>query len=97
MHVKAGNQELARRVVSAGSADEFTAAVDVQDLPGGGAQVVWDADRYPVLMLRDARTGEVRGFLRGGNAQIEQAPKEIEIHAPDAARGEVVRHRRIAE
>jgi hypothetical protein len=97
MHVKSGQQELARRAVSAGSAEEFTAAVDVQDLPGGGAQVVWDADRYPVLMLRDARTGEVRGFLRGGNAQIEQAPAEIEIHAPDAARGEVVRHRRIAE
>ena len=71
--------------------------MDVQDLPNGGAQVVWDADRYPVLMLRDARTGEVRGFLRGGNAQIVQAPKEIEIHAPDAARGEKIRHTRIVE
>jgi hypothetical protein len=48
-------------------------------------------------MLRDARTGEVRGFLRGGNAQIEQAPAEIEIHAPDAARGEKIRHTRIVE
>jgi hypothetical protein len=71
--------------------------VDVQDLPNGGAQVVWDADRYPVLMLRDARTGEVRGFLRGGNAQIVQSPKEIEIRAPDAARGEKIRHTRIVE
>jgi hypothetical protein len=97
MHVKSGNQELARRVVSAASADEFKAAVDVQDLPDGGAQVVWDADRYPVLMLRDARTGEVRGFLRGGNAQIVQAPAEIEIHSPDGVRGEVMLHRRIAE
>jgi len=97
MHVKSGQQELARRAVSAGSAEEFTAAVDVQDLPNGGAQVVWDADRYPVLMLRDARTGEVRGFLRGGNAQIVQSPKEIEIRAPDAARGEKIRHTRIVE
>jgi hypothetical protein len=97
MHVKSENQELARRTVSAASDADFQGAVLMQDLPDGALQVVWDADRYPVLMLRDARTGEVRGFLRGSNAQVESAPGEIEIHAPDGIRGEVVRHRRIPE
>lgn len=97
MHVKSGNQELARRMVSAAPAGDFQSAVRLQDLPDGALQVVWDADRYPVLMLRDARTGEVRGFLRGGNAQIEAAPREVEVHAPDSTRSDVVRHRRIPE
>jgi hypothetical protein len=97
MHVKAGSQELARRTASAASAADFQSAIRMQDLPNGGLQIVWDGERYPVLMLRDASTGEVRGFVRGGNAQIEAAPREIEIHAPDGIRSEVVRHRRSAE
>lgn len=97
VHVKSGNQELARRTVSAAPADDFQSAIRMQDLPDGRLQIVWDADRYPVLMLRDARTGEVRGFVRGGNAQIEAAPREIVVHSPDDVRSEVVRHRRVPE
>jgi hypothetical protein len=67
------------------------------DLPGNALQITWDGERYPVLMLRDARNGEVRGFVRGGNSQIQATPREIIVHPPDAARGEVVRHRRIRE
>jgi hypothetical protein len=97
MHVKSGNQELARRGVSTAPVADFQNAVRMQDLPDGELQMVWDAERYPVLMLRDARTGEVRGFVRGGNAQIEGAPKEIVVHSPDDVRGDVVRHRRVPD
>jgi hypothetical protein len=97
MHVKSGNQELAKRNVSAAPAADFQSAIHMQDLPDGQLQMVWDGDRYPVLMLRDAQTGEVRGFVRGGNAQIEAAPKEILVHSPDDVRSEVVRHRRVPE
>jgi hypothetical protein len=97
MHVKSGNQEIARRTVSGVSTADFEGAVRMQDLPQGRLQVVWDADRFPVLMLRDARTGEVRGFLRGGNAQVEGAPDQIELRAPDATQGEPLRHQRIPE
>jgi hypothetical protein len=34
---------------------------------------------HPVLMLRDARTGEMRGFLRGGSAILDDAPDEFEV------------------
>jgi hypothetical protein len=97
MHVKSGNQELAKRTVSTAPAADFQSAVRMQDLPNGQLQMVWDGDRYPVLMLRDAKTGEVRGFVRGGNAQIEAAPREILVHSPDDVRSDVVRHRRVPE
>jgi hypothetical protein len=97
MHVKLGNQELAHRSVAVTAPAEFEDAVHMTDLPGNALQITWDAERYPVLMLRDAGTGEVRGFVRGGNAQIQAAPREIVVHPPDAARGEVVRHRRTPE
>jgi hypothetical protein len=97
IHVKSGNQELAHRAVSAAPAADFQNAIRMQDMANGSLQIVWDAERYPVLMLRDARTGEVRGFVRGGNAQIEAAPKEIVVHSPDDVRSDVVRHRRIPE
>ena len=45
-------------------------------------------------MLRDAKTAEVRGFLRDGYAEIEAAPHEIEVSAPDATRSEPMRHER---
>src|SRR5258708_5295906 len=95
MHVKSGGQELAQRNVS--TTGDFQSAVHMQDLPGGELQMVWDADRYPVLMLRDAQTGEVRGFVRGGNAQIQAAPKEMVVHSPDDVRGAVARHTRVPE
>jgi hypothetical protein len=95
MQVKAGNQELAQRAVSDASAADLESAVQMQELPEHRMQIVWDADRFPVLMLRDARTGEVRGFLRGGNAEIEAAPRELELRAPDATRAEPLRHRRV--
>ena len=95
MHVKCGDQELAHRSVSALTDADLQSTVHVTDLPDNRMQVVWDADKFPVLMLRDANTGEVRGFLRGGNAEIEAAPRELEFRAPDATRGEPFRHRRV--
>jgi len=97
MHVMTGKRELVHRTVSATPASDFQNAVRMQDLPNGRLQMVWDGDRYPVLMLRDAHTGEVRGLVRGGSAEIEAAPDEIVVHAPDGPRTEVVRHRRIPE
>jgi hypothetical protein len=95
MHVMTGKQELAHRTAT--PASDFQSAVRMQDLPNGRLQMVWDGDRYPVLMLRDAHTGETRGFVRGGSAEIEAAPDEIVVHAPDGPRAEVIRHRRIPE
>ena len=37
-------------------------------------------------MVRDAETGEVRGFLRGGQGDFEVAPSELEVLFSDGAR-----------
>ncbi len=96
-HVKSGDQELTSRIVSPVQAADLENTLFLQDLPNHGLQVVWDADRYPMLMLRDARTGELRGFLRGGSAQVVSAPDEVEIQGSDGIGGAALRHRRIEE
>src|SRR5678816_1973031 len=63
-----------------------TDAVDVLDLPDHSVQFTWDAERYPVILVRDTKTGEVRGFLRGGQAEIQDAPSELEVQASDGVR-----------
>ncbi len=63
--------------------------------PGGGEEVVqvadepegirlaWDAGRYPLLVVRDAATGELLGFQRGGVGRIRTERRDLEILACD--------------
>lgn len=99
MHIKIGNQEMAQRVQAAVAPSEadLQNTVRVEDLPDHGARVVWDADRYPVVMVRDALTGEARGFLRGGDAEIVDAPAEIEVHVSGGIHSSFIRHQRVGE
>ena len=71
-----------------------TDPVDVLDLPDHSVQFTWDAERYPVILVRDTKTGEVRGFLRGGQAEIQDAPSELEVQASDGVRSHPQRHLR---
>jgi hypothetical protein len=71
--------------------------VEMLDLPNRSVQFTWDAARYPVLMVRDAKTGEVRGFLRGGQAEIEDAPADLEVQFSDGVRSERQIHTRGTE
>lgn len=67
-------------------AANITGAIQMQPLPNRRLQFTWNATAYPVLMLKDAQTGEVRGFLRGGSAVIQDAPDQPEIHISDGVR-----------
>ncbi len=62
----------------------------VSDLPGRRAEIHWDAVTHPVVMLRDTKTGEVRGFLRGGDATIEDVPENLELQLSDGVKSSVV-------
>ena len=72
-------------------------AVDVQHLPNKKGQLTWNAQQYPVVMIRDAQTGEVRGFLRGGSASIEDEPADMEIQVSDGIHGSVLRTQRLVQ
>jgi hypothetical protein len=97
MHVKFGNQELARtnQTAAAMTAPEQASTLQVDDLPDHATRLTWDAERYPVVMLRDSATGEVRGFLRGGSAEATELPAEFEILMSDGIQTRVERHQRI--
>jgi hypothetical protein len=94
--------ELARRVSPAATSVPLAQsrtvpaaeAVQIQDLSDGSIQLNWDAARYPVIMVRDAQTGEVRGFLRGGSALVEEAPADLEVQSSDGVRTQPQHHRR---
>jgi Peptidase M66 len=81
LSISKDGRELARVLPAA--APGLQANVHVQRMANRNWQLSWNAQNYPVLMLRDARTHEVRGFLRGGSASVEEVPDDVEIHFSD--------------
>jgi hypothetical protein len=57
-------------------------------------QLTWDANQSPLVMLRDAKTGEIRGFSRGGSAMIEDAPDDLEVQFSDGIHSSAVEYQR---
>ncbi|HLK02978.1 MAG TPA: IPT/TIG domain-containing protein [Candidatus Acidoferrum sp.] len=91
VRVVKGESELAvQRAKSAVQTQQAMNVFRVSDLGGRRAEVHWDATSHPVLMLRDAKTGEVRGFLRGGDATIEDVPDSLELQLSDGVRSKTV-------
>lgn len=87
VRVMKGAVELAaRQAASPEQAKKALNYLQVARLSGGAAQINWDSTTQPMAMLRDARTGEVRGFLRGGSALVENAPAEMEVQVSDGVR-----------
>jgi len=98
MHIKLAGREMAQKTQTATLSEaDLQNTVRVEDLPANGARVVWDATRYPMVMVRDAQTGEVRGFLEGGNAEIADAPKQIEVHVSGGIQSSIFRHQRAGD
>src|SRR5262249_36768076 len=52
---------------------------------GGRAKVSWDA-RYPMAMIRDARTGQVLSFARGSSVELEVPGTRLQIVLSDGVR-----------
>jgi IPT/TIG domain/Peptidase M66 len=91
VRVVKGESELASQ--KAKGVPQTRAAMSIfrlSDLAGRRAEIHWDAILHPVVMLRDTKTGEVRGFLRGGDATIEEAPDAMEIQLSDGVKSTLV-------
>jgi hypothetical protein len=71
----------------AGRAQE---AVEVRR-SAGGAALRWDARVYPMLMVRDPRTGEVLSIARGGTAEIATDNSELDVIASNGVGSEQMR------
>ncbi|HSS95414.1 MAG TPA: M66 family metalloprotease, partial [Terriglobales bacterium] len=70
------------------------AVVKPEFLPNHKMQLTWDASQSPLVMLRDAKTGEVRGFSRGGSATIDDAPDDLEVQFSDGIHSNAVEYQR---
>ncbi|MBA3346778.1 MAG: hypothetical protein H0T44_15995, partial [Gemmatimonadales bacterium] len=59
----------------------------------GGVALQWNASAHPMIMVRDAATGEVLSFARGGTAQVATGSGEVDLVVSDRVRS---RHMRVA-
>jgi len=99
LHVLKDGNELTRVVAPAGGTPAIgaRAVVKPQYLPNHKMQFSWDASQSPMVMLRDAKSGEVRGFLRGGSATIDDVPDELEVQFSDGIHSSAVEYQRPPE
>lgn len=79
---------------SAGAATGTPPAPPAMQSRGGRAVgITWDATWYPMVMVRDATTGRVISFARGGDIELPDAPPELELVMSDGVRSWTRRYR----
>jgi hypothetical protein len=99
LHVLRNGVELTRATASVAlaAASGTSLPVRVESLANHAVQLSWDGKAYPVLMIRDAKTGEVRGFARGGSAVLLNMPGALEVHYSNGVRSDSVHFERLFE
>ncbi len=93
VHVLEGGVERARSVRPAAlplRAGAPEAPVQVTDERGAVA-LVWDGARHPLVVVRDAATGELLGFQRGGAGRVCTDRRDLELLACDGVQVQGVR------
>lgn len=66
-------------------------AAEARRVGGGQVGVQWDARAHPMVMIRDAETGEVLSFARGGSAQIPSFKREVDLVLSDGVKSRLKR------
>jgi len=82
-----GLSESKDNAANAAGDEHFSGCLTYRD---GERRFIGDVVTHPVVMLRDTKTGEVRGFLRGGDATIEDVPESLELQLSDGVKSRVV-------
>ena len=57
---------------------------------GSGAAIAWNAARYPLVVVRDAKTGEILSLARSGAATIETSASDLELTLSDGVASTVM-------
>ena len=63
----------------------------VRRVPGGKVAVRWDAREHPMVMVRDAVTGEVLSLARGGSVDVITRNRELDLMFSDGVQSRVKR------
>ena len=95
--VLAGPRGSARRVAAPGASSSVsgsralgTTTAALARRVGNGASITWNAQRYPLAVVRDLRTGEILSLARGGAANIETSASDLELTLSDGVRSTVM-------
>jgi hypothetical protein len=78
---------------SATQASSQPPEVEVTRAAAGRLALRWDADKSPMLLVRDPVTGEVLSFARGGTAQVATERDEVAVTVSGRARDAEMRLR----
>jgi hypothetical protein len=74
-----GMQTAVRRAAPSGLAVPAAPAADVAAPDGATAEVRWNAATHPMVLIRDADTGQVLSFARGGTARVRPSSDRIQL------------------
>jgi hypothetical protein len=87
-----GGQKARSRTAPVGPRLAVTAEpARVRRVPGGKVSVRWDAQRHPMVMVRDAQTGEVLSFARGGSVDVVTRNRQVDLVFSDGVQSSVKR------
>jgi hypothetical protein len=89
-----GGQKVRSRAAPAGAglgANLVAEPAQVRRVPGGKVGVQWDARQHPMVMVRDARTGEVLSFARDGSVDVVTRNQHVDLVFSDGVQSRVKR------
>jgi hypothetical protein len=81
MALRAGVRSVQRRATS-GLRPATVSAPTARRLSSGETELRWDP-AYPMALVRDAATGEIVGFLRGGEARLATTSRNLLVTLSD--------------
>jgi hypothetical protein len=61
--------------------------------PDGTTTLSWDAERFPMALVRDATTGQIVSFARGGEVGLPSVGGELDVSLSDGVRSHARRLR----
>jgi hypothetical protein len=66
-------------------------SVEVRRVGGGDLRLRWNARATPMIMVRDANTGEVLSLARGGDVTLSSIQNDVELVLSDGVKSRVKR------
>jgi hypothetical protein len=66
-------------------------SADLRRLSSGRMGIRWDVRAHPMVMVRDAQTGEVLSLARGGSVQLPSFRREVDLVLSDGVKSSVRR------
>jgi hypothetical protein len=88
MITRAVAQAAAGAQLNAGRAAD---SVEVRRVAGGDVRLRWNARATPMIMVRDASTGEVLSLARGGDVTLSTIQNDVELVLSDGVKSRVKR------